>query len=200
MAAPWMGRSCCSVFCFLLLLTWLKSGGWKCQVPAFRGIHSPAQQRQPLSSPCLLPAPLSVSSAYFNTGTRKGRALSWNMGSVQHLDPENGKLTVPQEERGWVVVSGGRNLIQTCRVNKLQPHPYVWRVRTFGPGRGKEILWGTKWNQMGPRLGWAQAGGHGRAQGLCAPVVPTADLGIGNGMGSGVGNREWGGEWGNAME
>lgn len=62
------------------------------------------------------------------------------MGSVQRLDPENGKLTVSQEERGWVVVSGGRNLIQAWRVNKLQPHPYVWCVRTFGPGRGKEIL------------------------------------------------------------
>lgn len=33
------------------------------------------------------------------------------MGSVQRLDPENGKLAVPEEESGWIVVWGGRNLI-----------------------------------------------------------------------------------------
>lgn len=126
------------LFSFAFTLTEI----WKLEMP------SACIQRDPLPCsteaasvpPYLLPAPSSVSSSYSNTGSRKGRASSWNMGSVQHLDPENGKPTVPQEERGCVAVSGGRNLIQACRVNKLQPHPCVWRVRTFRAGRGREIL------------------------------------------------------------
>lgn len=81
------------------------------QIYARRGIYILAGQRQAGSAPtsrcCSLVSTLNV----FNTGTRKGRGSSRNVGSVQCLDPENGKLAAPEEESGWIAVWGGRNLI-----------------------------------------------------------------------------------------
>lgn len=73
------------------------------------------------------------------------------------------KLTVPEEERGWVVVSRGRNLIQACRVNKLQSHPCVYRVRINSPRQrernpGFNGCWGGSKTKAAARPGWIPAG------------------------------------------
>lgn len=66
------------------------------------------------------------------------------MCSAQHSNSENGKLVVPKEERGWAVISAGRNVTDAHRVNEQQSHPYASSVRTYSSTqreRKSHLLW-----------------------------------------------------------
>lgn len=91
------------------------------------------------------------------------------------------KLPVPEEERGWVVVCRGRNLIQACRVNELQSHPCAQQVRINSPRQRERNpvfngCWGRGKTKAAAGPGWVPAGMVASQQ-LCWPIARTRGWG-----------------------